>query len=67
VAAACLVAQAIVAKNVLEVQLDVVSQLAAMWVWLVYSLSGRRDRVAELTAMVAAVLGTIAVLLLVAL
>jgi hypothetical protein len=67
VAAVCLLGEAIVAKNVLDVHLDVMSQLAAMWVWLVYSIAGRRDRVAELAAMGAAVLATIAVLVVYAL
>ena len=64
VAAACLLVEAVVAKNVLDVQLDVMSQLAAMWVWLVFSLVGRRDRVAELAAMAVAVLVTAAILVL---
>ncbi len=67
VAAACLLGEAVVAKNVLDVHLDVISQLAAMWVWLAYSVVGRRDRVAELAAMAAAVLVTVAVLVVYAL
>ncbi len=63
IAAACLLAEAVIAKNVLDVHLDVLSQLAAMWVWLAYTLIGRRDRTAELAAMCAAVLATAAVLL----
>jgi hypothetical protein len=62
VAAACLLVEAVLAKNVLDVQLDAFSQLAGMWVWLVYVLVGRRDRVAELAAMAAAVFATVAVL-----
>jgi hypothetical protein len=67
VVAACLLAEAVVAKNVLDVHLDAMSQLAAMWVWLVYSWSGRRDRASELGAMAVAVLVTVAVLVLYAL
>jgi len=64
VAAGCLLVEAIVAKNILDVRLDAASQLAAMWVWLVYMLAGRRDRAAELAAMAAAVLATAAILVL---
>lgn len=67
VAAVCLLAEAVVAKNVLDVRLDAVSQLAAMWVWLVYSWVGRRDRVAELGAMAVAILATAAIFVLYAL
>jgi hypothetical protein len=64
VAAACLLVEAVLAKNVLDVHLDAFSQLAGMWVWLVYVLVGRRDRVAELATMAAVVLVTVAVLVL---
>jgi len=67
VAAVCLLVEAIVAKNVLGVRLDVISQLAAMWVWLAYTIVGRGDRVAELLAMAASVLVTVAVLVVYAL
>jgi hypothetical protein len=40
VAAACLLVEAVLAKNVLDVHLDAFSQLAGMWVWLVYVLVG---------------------------
>jgi len=63
VAAACLLAEAIIAKNVLDVQLDFVSQFGALWVWLAYTLVGRRDRAAELATMFAAVLATAAILI----
>ena len=67
VAAACLLAEAIVAKNVLDVHLDVISQLAAMWVWVTYTIVGRRDRAAERNAIVAAIVATAAVLVVYAL
>jgi len=63
VAAACLLAEAIIAKNVLDVQLDFFSQFGALWVWLAYTLVGRRDRAAELATMFAAVLATAAILI----
>jgi hypothetical protein len=64
VVAACLLVEAVLAKNVLDVHLDAFSQLAGMWVWLVFLLVGRRDRVAELVTMAAVVLATVAVLVL---
>jgi hypothetical protein len=67
VAALCLLIEAIVAKNVLNVHLHVISQFAAMWVWLAYTLVGRRDRVAERTAIASAILATAAVLVVYAL
>ena len=67
VAAACLLVEAIVAKNVLDVHLDVISQLAAMWVWLTYAIVGRRDPAAERGAIVAAIVATAAVLVVYAL
>jgi hypothetical protein len=67
VVAACLLAEAIVAKNVLDVTLDPLVQIAPMWVFLVYIWIGRRDRVTELTMMATAVLMTVAILVLYAL
>lgn len=67
VAALCLLIEAILTKNVLAVHLDVISQLAAMWVWLGYTLVGRRDRAAERTAVAGAILATAAVLVVFAL
>ena len=64
VAAACLLLEAVIAKNVLDVQLDALSQLAALWIWIAYTLAGRRDRLAELGAMSACVVATAAVLVL---
>jgi hypothetical protein len=67
VVAACLLAEAIVAKNLLEVTLDPLVQMAPIWVFLVYTWTGRRDRVAELTMMATAVIVTTATLVLYAL
>src|SRR5512133_2379359 len=63
VVAACLLLEAIIAKNVLDVRLDAFTQLGALWVWLAYTLGGRRDRAAELTAMAAAVVATAVILI----
>lgn len=61
-AALALMVEAVLAKNVLEVELDFVSQFVAMWVFIAFQVSGRRDRISELAASVAIVLGTAAVL-----
>ena len=44
VVAACLLVEAVVAKNVLEVELDVFSQFAAPWVYIAFLVTGLRDR-----------------------
>jgi hypothetical protein len=62
--AAALVVQAVVAKNVLDVELDLVSQYGALWVFLVFLLSGKRDRVSELGTDAVIVLVNVAVLAL---
>jgi hypothetical protein len=62
--AAALLVQAVVAKNVLDVELDFVSQYGALWVFLVFLLSGKRDRVSELGTDAVIVLVTVAVLAL---
>ena len=67
VTAVVLLAQAVIAKNVLEVELDIVSQYAALWVFVVFLLSGERGRAAEVGTAVAVVAVTCAVLVLYAL
>jgi hypothetical protein len=64
VAAACLLAEAIVAKNVVDVKLDVFSQLAPLWVFIAYEVSGLRDRASEIGFVAALVAVTAAVLVL---
>ena len=64
VAAACLLVQAVIAKNVLDVELDFVSQFAALWIFIAYQLSGRRDRASEIAFMIVIVLVTVAILIL---
>jgi hypothetical protein len=66
-AAVALMVQAVIAKEVLEVELDFVSQFAALWVFIVFQVSGERSRAAELGAAAAIVLVTAAILLLYAL
>src|SRR5574341_818335 len=62
VAAIALLAQAVLAKNVLDVELDFISQTMAMWVFIAFLVSGRRDRVSQIAASAAIVLATVAVL-----
>jgi hypothetical protein len=64
VAALALVIQAVLAKNVLDVELDFGSQFSALWVFIVYQVSNDRSRLAELGAMAVIVAVTAAVLLL---
>lgn len=62
--AAALMVQAVLAKNVLDVTLDFVSQFAVLWVFIVFQLSGLRDRRSELAFAAAVVFVTAAVLAL---
>jgi hypothetical protein len=64
VTAACLLVEAVIAKNVINVELGVISQLAPMWVFIVYLVSGLRDRPSEIAFMIALVAVTAAVLVL---
>lgn len=63
VAALCVFAEAVVAKNVLDVHLDIASQFAPFWVYLAWEAVGRSDPRATIAAMVASVAVTVAVLL----
>ena len=62
VAAIALLVQAVLAKNVLDVELDFITQSMAMWVFIAFLVSGRRDRLSEVTASAAIVLTTVAIL-----
>jgi hypothetical protein len=64
VTAVALLVQAVLAKNVLDVELDFISQFSALWVFIVFQLTGRNDRLAELGADAVIVLVTAAVLIL---
>jgi Ca2+/Na+ antiporter len=63
-AAVAVMVQAIIAKNILDVRLDFFSQTAALWVFIVFMLSGQRDRLAELGAGAAILVVTAAVTML---
>jgi hypothetical protein len=64
VTAVALVVQAVLAKNVLEVDLDYGSQFSALWVFIVFLIGGQRDRRAEIAYIAAIIAVTAAVLFL---
>jgi hypothetical protein len=64
VAAACLLVEAVVAKNVIDVDLDAFSQLAPMWIFIAYLVSGLRDRTSEIAFVAAMILATAAILIM---
>ncbi|MBX7111178.1 MAG: hypothetical protein K1X87_04940 [Dehalococcoidia bacterium] len=59
-----LLAQAVIAKNVLDVELDIVSQFAPLYVFIAYQVSQLRTRGAELAFDAAIVLTAVGVLTL---
>jgi len=61
-ALAALAIEAAIAAFVLDVSLNFFAQLAPFWVFTVYKLSGRRDRVSEIVASLLVVAATLAVL-----
>ena len=67
VTAACLVVEAAIARNVIDAELDFVSQFAPLWVFIAYLVSGLRDRVSELSFIAAIIVTTVAVLVVYAL
>ena len=64
VAAACLLVEAVIAKNVIDVELDFFSQFVPMWIFLAYLVSGVRDRRSEFAFIAVIILATAAVLVL---
>ncbi|MGZ8707321.1 MAG: hypothetical protein ACXW0R_08055 [Gaiellaceae bacterium] len=64
VAAACLLVEAVIAKNVIDVELDFFTQLAPMWIFIVYQVSGLRDRTSEIAFIAVIILATAAILVL---
>ena len=62
VVAACLLIEAVVAKEVLDVRLDFFSQLAALWVFIAYLVTGRHDKSTARAFAFAAIAVTVAVL-----
>jgi len=64
VAAACLLVEAVIAKNVIEVELDFFSQFVPMWIFIAYLVSGLRDRTSEIAFSAVIILATAAILVL---
>jgi hypothetical protein len=64
VAAACLLVEAVIAKNAIDVKLDFFSQLAPMWIFIAYLVSGLRDRTSEFAFIAVIILTTAAILVL---
>jgi hypothetical protein len=65
--AVALLVEVVLAKNVLDVSLNFFSMLAPFWVFTVYQVTGRRDRMSAIVASIAVVSATAAVLLVYAL
>jgi hypothetical protein len=64
VAAACLLVEAVIAKNVIDVELDFFSQFVPMWIFIAYLVSGLRDRTSEIAFIAVIILATAATLVL---
>ena len=64
VAAACVLVEAVIAKNVIDVELDFFSRFAPMWIFIAYLVSGLRDRTSEIAFIAVIFLATAAVLVL---
>lgn len=63
VAAACLLVEDVIAKNVIDVELDLVRRLAPLWIFIAYLVSGLRDRTSEIAFIAAIIVLTAAVVL----
>lgn len=64
VAAACVLVEAVIARNVIDVELDFFIQLAPIWIFIAYLVSGLRDRTSEIAFIAVIVLTTAAILVL---
>ena len=64
VAGACLLVEAVIAKNVIDVDMDFFSQFVPMWIFIAYLVSGFRDRTSEIAFIAVIILATAAVLVL---
>jgi hypothetical protein len=64
VAAACLLVEAVITKNVIDVELSFFAQFAPLWIWIAYLVSGLRDRTSEIAFIAATTLTTAAILVL---
>jgi len=64
VAAACVLVEAVIAKNVIDVELDFFIQLAPIWIFIAYLVSGLRNRTSEIAFIAVIILTTAAILVL---
>lgn len=64
VTAACVLVEAVIAKNVIDVELDFFSQFAPLWIFIAYLVSGLRDRMSEVAFIAVIILATAAILVL---
>jgi hypothetical protein len=64
VTAACLLIEAVIAKNVIDMELDFFSQFTPLWIFIAYLVSGLRDRRSEIAFSAAIILATAATLVL---
>jgi hypothetical protein len=62
VVAACLIVEAVVAKNVMDVTINIVAFLAPLWVFAVSQAWPTKDKLFELTTILVAVAATAGVL-----
>ena len=59
-----LLVEAVIAKNVIGVELDFFIQFAPMWIFIAYLVSGLRDRTSEIAFIAVLILTTAAILVL---
>lgn len=64
VAAACLLVEAVIARNVIDGELDFFSQFAPLWIFIAYLVSGLHDRTSEIAFIAVIILATAANLVL---
>ena len=64
VAAGCVLVEAVIAKNVLDVELNFFGLLAPVWIFITYLVSGLRDRTSEIAFIAVIILATAAILVL---
>ena len=67
VVAACLIVEAIVAKNVMDVKVNIVALLAPLWVFAVSQAWPNKDKASEIATMILAIGATAGVLVFYAL
>ena len=67
IVAACLIVEAVVAKNVMDVTVDIVAFLAPLWVFAVSQAWPTKDKTFEIATMLLAICATAGVLIFYAL